>query len=175
MGVDIARHDRLVAPPGQAAGHQHRFRAGGRAVIERRVGDLGAEKLRHLRLELEQRLKRALRDLGLIGRVGGEEFAPLYHRVHGGRHMVAIGSAADKEGMLARRRVLPGIVAEDPVDLDLALVVGQIERLGEPRGLGHVAEEVVDALGTDGPQHRAAVGVGQRQISHEALAFTPGP
>ena len=52
-------------------------RAGGRAVVHRGVGDLHAGQRRDLRLEFEQDLQRALRDLRLIGRVAGEEFRAL--------------------------------------------------------------------------------------------------
>src|SRR3546814_2535062 len=76
MGMKPRREQRLAAA-GDAPRHHDRFPAGGRAVVHRRIGDVGAEQARNLALELEQHLQRALRDFGLIGRVGGQEFAAL--------------------------------------------------------------------------------------------------
>ena len=50
-----------------------------------------------LGLELEQVLQRALRDLGLVRRVGGQELAALDHVVDGRGHVMAIGAGADEE------------------------------------------------------------------------------
>jgi hypothetical protein len=55
----------------------------GRAVIHRGVGDLHAGQQRHLGLEFEQILQRALRDFRLIGRVAGEEFRTLDQMIDG--------------------------------------------------------------------------------------------
>ena len=57
-----------------------------------------ADHPRHLRLELEQHLQRALRDFRLIGRVGGEELAALDQVIDRGRHVVPIGPAPRKNG-----------------------------------------------------------------------------
>ena len=72
-----ARREHRLAPLGHAARHADGFPAGGRAVIHRRIGNIAAVQPRDLRLELEQHLQRALRDFGLIGRVGGQELAAL--------------------------------------------------------------------------------------------------
>ena len=50
---------------------RHRFGGGGGFVEQRGVGDIERGQVGDHRLEIEQRLEPALRDLGLIGRVGG--------------------------------------------------------------------------------------------------------
>ena len=60
------------------------------------VGDLG--------LELEQVLQRALGDLRLIGRVGGQELGALDEVIDARRHMVAVGAGADEERHRTRRQ-----------------------------------------------------------------------
>jgi hypothetical protein len=74
--------------------HANRFPACRRAVVHGRIGNIASEKTRNLRLEFEQHLQRALRDFGLIGRVGRQKFAALYHMIHRRRHMMLIGAAA---------------------------------------------------------------------------------
>ncbi len=73
---DAARDQEYALLPGrrllrlQPMEHRHRF-GGRRALVEqRRAGDLHAGEVPHDRLEIEQRLEPALRDLGLVGRVG---------------------------------------------------------------------------------------------------------
>src|SRR3546814_4965934 len=89
MGMEAAREHGL-APAGDAAGHDDRLPACGRAVIHGGVGDVAAVEPRHLRLKLEQRLERALRDLGLVRRVAGQELAALDEVVDARRTVVAI-------------------------------------------------------------------------------------
>ncbi len=145
MRVQAGREDRLGAP-GDAPGHDDRLPAGGRAVIHGGIGDIAAEEPRHLGLELEQHLQRALRDLRLIGRVAGQELAALDQMIDARRHMMPIGAAAEEEGRVARRQVCAGpartIGAPPPVS---DACIGQpLDRAGEARRLGHVDEQVVD-------------------------------
>ena len=71
--VQAARDDEapapLARPERQVGGRGDRRRA----LVERRVGDRQAGELGDRGLELEHHLQPALRDLGLIGRVRGEE------------------------------------------------------------------------------------------------------
>ena len=61
------------------------------------------------------------------------------------------------------------------LDLDLAGVHRQIDERREVGRARHVAEEIVDRFRADDAQHRAAVGVGERQITHlEALHVSRG-
>jgi hypothetical protein len=65
---------------------------GRRALVERRVRDREAGELRHRGLELEHHLEPALRDLGLVRRVGGQELRPARDRVDDRRHVVVVHS-----------------------------------------------------------------------------------
>ena len=51
--------------------HGHRLGGGGRFVEQRGVGDVEAGQVGDHGLEIEQRFEPALRDLRLVGRVGG--------------------------------------------------------------------------------------------------------
>ena len=156
MGVKAGREDRLAAA-GDPPRHRDRLPAGGRAVIHRGVGDVAAVEPRDLGLELEQGLQRALGDLGLVGRVAGQELAALDEMIDAGRDVVAIGAAAEEEGHLAGDHVAPGKAAQMPLDRQLAGMVGQAFDLArQPRGLGHVDEQIVDRGGADGAEHLAA-------------------
>jgi hypothetical protein len=105
MGMQPARQDRLAAL-GDTLGHQHSFGGGGRTVIERGIGHFHAGQQRHLGLEFEQVLQGALRDLRLVGRVGGEEFRPLDQVIDGARHMMLVGARPAEEGRGAGRDIL---------------------------------------------------------------------
>ena len=170
LRMQAARDQRLVAA-GDAVGHQDGLGGAGRAVVHRGVGDLHAGEQRHLGLELEQVLQRALRDLRLIRRVRGQELAALDHVVDGRRHMMAVGAGADEERR-ARGRQVPGREAlEGTLDFELALVIGQAADLGrQPRRRRHVPEQLVDRLGADHAQHLAAIGLGEGEITHQAFA-----
>jgi hypothetical protein len=58
-------------------------------------------------LELEDGLQRALRDLGLVGRVAGEELAALDQRIDDDRAVVAIGARAEEAGVAVFRSGRP--------------------------------------------------------------------
>ena len=96
MGMQSAGQNRLYA--GHALRHQHGFGCRGRAVVQRCVGHLHAGQQRHLRLEFEKILQRALRNFRLIRRVGGEKFRTLDQMIDGGRNVMLIGARAAEEG-----------------------------------------------------------------------------
>lgn len=167
-----ARRQQRLRAAGDAARHEDRLHASGRAVIHRGVRHIHAGEARDLRLELEQVLQRALRDLGLIGRVAGQELAALDQVIDAGRHMVLVGAAAEEERHVRGGEVLPRHGGERALDLHLAQVERQaLDRAGEPRGGGHVAEQVVDAGSADLRKHRGAVVRGEGQVSHSLLRF----
>ena len=93
------RDQRLGAPgdpPGHPIASQH-------AVEPSYIEALATSQpsRRDLGLEFEQDLQRALRDFGLVGRVGGQELAALDQVVDGRRDMMLVGAAAEEEGRLA--------------------------------------------------------------------------
>ena len=168
MRVHARGDDRLV-PARDAVRHQDRFPHRGRAVVHRRVRDFAAEQARDLRLELEHHLQRALRDLGLVGRVAGQELAALDDVVDARRDVMLVGAAAEEEGHVARDHVLARKRRHVPFDRHLGGVHRQaLDRPRQPRALGHVTEQFVDRAGADHAQHLAAVGVAQRQVTHQA-------
>ena len=103
--MQVAREN-CLAPLGDPVRHQHSFRRRCRAVVHGGVGHLHGRQHRHLRLELEQVLQRALRDLGLVGRVGGQEFRALDQVIHRRRHVMLVGAGADEERHRSGRHVL---------------------------------------------------------------------
>ena len=78
--VDGVVDDDLVAAR-DAQRHHHRLVHGRAAVVERGVGDLHVGQPADGGLVLVDRLERALRELGLVRRVGGVELAPRDDRV----------------------------------------------------------------------------------------------
>ena len=175
MRVHARRDQRLLAPR-HPARHEHRLGHRGRAVVHRRVGDIHAGEARHLRLEFEQILQRALRDLGLVGGVAGQELAALDEVVDRGRDMVLVGAAAEEERPGAGGHVARREAAEMPLDRLLGHVRRQPrDRAGEPRRLGHVGEQRLDVGDADGSQHGTAVGGGVREIAHQVSPCCSSP
>ena len=160
-------HERaaLVVEP---ARHQHRFGRRRRAVVHRRVGDLETEQLGDDRLVLEDRLQRALRDLGLVRRVARVPLGAREQRVDRRRDRVRSDAATDERDRAVRGRRRPAVVR------DRAQVVEQrslVERLDVelPLGaqsLGDVLEQRSEAGLADDAQHARDVSVGVRQIPH---------
>ena len=169
VGMQRPGQDRAVAA-GQALGHQHRFGGGGRAFVHRRVGDLHAGQHRHLGLELEQELERALADFRLVRRVGGQELAALDQVIDRRRNMMAIGPAAQERRPRPGRAILCRHRRHRPLDFELALVIRQIQQAVDAGGGRDVAEQFVDRRRADHAQHVAAVVAGERQIAHQAAS-----
>ena len=92
-----------LAASGDAHGHHHGFRCAGRAVVHGGIGDFHAGELADHGLEFEDGLQRALRDLRLVRRVGGEEFAARDQRVDDDGAVVAIGAGAEEAGVAVAR------------------------------------------------------------------------
>ena len=136
MRVQTAGNDRLAAP-GHPPRHQHSLTGRRRAVIHGGVGHLHAGQPAHLGLELEQNLQRALADLGLVRRVGGQELRALDQVIDARRHMVLVGAGADEERHRARGHVLVRQPREMPLDLEFALVRAQPGDAVEETGGGH--------------------------------------
>ena len=76
VGVDHERAGRLAVRP---AYERHRLGRGGALVEQRGVGGRQAGEVADHGLEVEQRLEPALRDLGLVRRVGGVPAGVLEH------------------------------------------------------------------------------------------------
>lgn len=166
MRVQATGENDLVAP-GEASRHQHRFGRTGGAVIERGIGHVHAGDPGDLGLELEEHLQGALRNLGLVGRIGREPFRALDEMIDRGRHMVAIGPGADEERTVARSMVLSGQRAHMSFDQKFRTVVRQVEAEALIGGFGHGAEQRIDIGGADDAKHFGALGLGMGEIAHD--------
>jgi hypothetical protein len=157
--MQAARGDQLAAAGGadrQIGGGGHR----GGALVERGVRNRQAGELGHRRLELEHHLEPALGDLGLIGRVRGQELRAAGDRVDDRRHVVVVHPSPEEARLRLGVHVPRRQLGQPVVDLGLGLAVGQLERAVEPQGLGDVLEELVDRDDADGAEHLPAVLVG---------------
>ena len=143
-------------PAGDADGHHHRLGSAGGTVVHAGVGHVHAGQLGNHGLKLEDRLQRALRDLGLVGRVAGEELAALHQGVDHHRPVVTIGSGAEKAGVAGR--VLSAGGAEVVDDLALGLLAWHVEVAVKAVLGGDDGEKVVNGAGADFGQHLPAFG-----------------
>ncbi len=156
--------NRTIVRGRRAQRQRHRFRRRGAFIEERGVGDLKAGEIRDHRLEVEQRFEPTLRDLRLIGCVGGvpagilEDVAlddPRHEAVViseakvGSEHLILLGHRPERrEGFLlgARRR--------------------ERERLPEPDGFRHDGiDEGVEARVAQHLEHRGHVGLAGAEVT----------
>ena len=160
MRVQRAREHRALAA-GDAGRHRHRFPARGRSVVERGIRHRTAIETRHLRLELEQHLERALRDFRLIRRVGGQEFAALNNVIHARWHMMLICACAQEKRAMRRSHILEGKFRKMPLNRHFAGMVGKAgDRSIQLRLCGHINEQIINRLCADDAKHRLPVGWG---------------
>ena len=166
------RQHGLLAPRDPVR-HQHRFAARGRAVVHRGVGDIHAGQQRHLRLELEQHLQRALRDFRLIRRVARQELGALDQVIDARRHVMPVRAGADEERHRAGSGVARGEPADLALDRDLALRQREGRQFLEQLAARHIGKEVVDRTDADLGEHVRPVGRVEREITHRrCLAMT---
>ncbi|CUH41249.1 hypothetical protein RUM4293_00117 [Ruegeria atlantica] len=72
VAVLVHEESRVVGlRPATAFGHRHRFGSSSRLVQKRGIGHVQPGQVADHGLEVQQRLKTALADLGLVGRIGG--------------------------------------------------------------------------------------------------------
>ena len=102
-----SRREHRFAALRDAASHANGFPTCRRTIVHRCVGHIAAKQPRNLRLEFEEHLQRALRDFGLIRRIGRQEFAALDDMVNTGGDMMLIRARAQKERRVRRGHILP--------------------------------------------------------------------
>ncbi|MCY1217590.1 hypothetical protein D9M72_295080 [compost metagenome] len=157
LRVAVTRHQEHVALALHAALGERHGLGGGRGLVEHRgVGDGHAREVAHHRLEVEQGFHAALRDLGLVGRVGGVPGGVLQdvaqdhaRRV---RAVVALADEALEHLVLRRQRLQLG------QRVGLGDRRGQAHRPGAADGRGHDAvDELRARFRADHRQHARLV------------------
>jgi hypothetical protein len=117
------------ASAGRVVRHQQAFGEGGGPVVVRGVDHLDAEEGGGHALVLEDGLEGPLGNLGLVGRVGGEELAPRGEGGHDGGDEVVVGSGAEEPGRGRGREILRG----QRLDLAHRLHLGEGTEAGRAR------------------------------------------
>src|SRR5262249_721415 len=168
-GLSVLRVDRagdhgLVAASGETLGHQQSLDQSGGALVERRVGDIESGQKADVRLKLEDRLERPLRDLGLIRRVRRQPLRPIEHLIGDRRGGMGIEAGPQEERRLPSIRVPSSQRPEHAADLDLRQRGRQIRSL-ENGGRDRL-EELVDGRDSDRGQHLGPIGVGAGKVLH---------
>jgi len=121
------------------------FPAGGRAIVHRGIGNIGAEQARDLRLEFKQHLQRALRDFRLIGRIGGQELAALDQVIDRSGNVVAVCPCPQKERRRPRRNILRRQRRHVALNRHFAGVLRQAGHgPGQACGGGHIHEQGIE-------------------------------
>jgi len=166
MGMQPARQHRLL-PARDAMRHEHGLARRRRAVVHRSICDFHAGELGDLRLELEEILQRALRDLRLIRRVAREKLRSLNEMIDACRHMVLVSAGADEERQARGGHIACSHAADQVLDLHLALPAGKVRQLRQALVARDVGEEIVDGIDADAGEHVATVGVGEGQVAHQ--------
>jgi hypothetical protein len=165
MRVDRLREDDLLLPLGQAFREQHRFAQGRRAVVQRRVRDVERREEALVRLVLEDRLQRPLRNLGLIRRVRGEELRAQQQLVDARRLIVRVRAAAEEGDVVGGGLVARGQTAEPAARLDLRPGAGDVEQFLQLHVRGDGVEQPFDVVHADDGEHLADVLTGVRDVA----------
>ncbi len=171
--MDRARHQNALAP-GAGRGQERGLGERGRAVVERRVGDVHPGQLRDQGLKLEDDGERPLGDLGLVRRVGGVELGAEAEVVHRRGHEMVVDAGAEERAAVSAVTVPGRKPLDEPGDFELALGSGQAERLLETKLLRHRRQEIVERRDPDRPQHRLLFTVPARNVG-ESQSSAPPP
>ena len=162
LGVD-AFGDQHAALAGGAHRHHGGLGHGGGAVVHGRVGHVHAGELADHGLKFEDGGERALRDLGLIGRVRGEELAARDHGIHQHGAEMVVHAGAEEAGVAVG--ALGRAVAEVIHNLVFGNAGRQIQRPVQPHLVGQVGEQLFRRTDAASVEHGAALGFGFRKIS----------
>src|SRR5690554_2146128 len=166
MGMErFARDDPLLF--GDPPRHKRCFGRRARAVVHRGVRDIEPEELADDGLELEDRLKRALRELRLIRRIRGIELASEQELIDRGRDMMRVRTAS-KEGEHLRALILCRELLE--VAHERGLVEGGLNRelTLKASTLGDGIKELVERGGRDRLEHRADLFFGMGEVAQRS-------
>ncbi len=176
QGLDHARVHRVGDQDAGArtgARQVHGLHERGGAVIQGGVRDLERGELAHERLELEQRLQHPLRQLRLVGRVGGLELRAPRQGPHDARDVVVVGAGTREAHELLDVAVARREAGQILEDLGLGDPIAQAERPVQTHRCGDRGEQVVDRSRPDAPEHRADVLVGVGGEAHRRSVYGP--
>ena len=120
------------------------------------ITDYAQSQLGDQRLELEDRLERALAGFGLVGGVGGVELGLGGHGRHRRRDEAAVDAAAAKRQPVGKHRVPIGQGRDLGHRLELGQTVRQLKRF-EPQRWRDVDEKFVHRPHADRFEHRRPV------------------
>jgi hypothetical protein len=156
LRVHAPRGQRAV-PAGDARRHHGRFRHRGRAVVHRSVGHVHAGELADHGLKFKDGGKCALRDFGLVGRVGSQKLTARNHRIHQHRAVMAVDTGAEERCISIR--VFGGPRAEIVDDFVFGDPRRQVQRPAQPHRLRQVGKQVFGRRHPASVQHLAAFGI----------------
>ncbi len=96
FGMDAFGDQHFRAALVDAHGHEHALGHRAAAFVKAGVGDIHAGQLADERLIFEKRLQASLAGLGLVGRVGGVEFAAAGDGIDDGGNEMIVTAAAEE-------------------------------------------------------------------------------
>ena len=163
LGMHAPSHEELVFSS-DTLGHQYGFGQASTAVIERRIRNFHSRQLRDISLKLEDRLQGALRDFGLIRRVGGIELRSRYQRVDDDRNVMAINAGSNKRCRLdfIFGRPFPEVFQQ----FRLAEGFREVQKPAKPQFFRNTCEKLFRRIDANLRQHLLAVGLRVRDVSH---------
>ena len=163
QALGVEHDDAVRATLDRAAHEQRRLGDGGGLVEQRRVRDRQRGEVADHGLEVEHRLEATLRDLRLVGRVGGVPGGGLEHVApdHGGRERVGV----PEPDHLRHHGVLGGDRAKVGEDLLLAARGRQVERPHGADGGGYGGvHERVEGVVAELRQHVVGLGAARSDV-----------
>src|SRR5687768_7868368 len=126
--MDRAGDDDFRPTLADALGKKHRLAQGRRTVVKRRVGDIESGEKALMGLIFEDRLQRALRDLGLIRRVRRQKLGAQQKLIDAGRLVVSIGACPEERDVVESRLIAGGEGAEPAPRFDFRPWAGEVEK-----------------------------------------------
>ena len=168
--ADSGGHKHTVFLTGRSHHHEHHLGGGSCAVVHRGIGRLHARELRNHALILENVLESTLRDLGLIGSIGGVELAALQKMGNHRGRIVIVCAAAGKD---SEATVFGTEFLEETAQLYLRHSLGEGVFTFEYHLLRNVGIEIVDSRHADALEHGGDVAVcmGNETITHFRKAW----
>ena len=144
--------------------HECGLCGGGGAVVHRGVRDLHAGQARNHGLEFVDQLQRALARLRLVGGVGAVELPARGDGPHRRGNVVLVGTGTD-EG--ERRTVSTGTLGHQAPDFHFVELLRHAGEGLDAQIRRDLIEEILDAGGADGGEHRRDIGFGVGNEGHQ--------